>query len=134
MSLWGRDESWRSRFSLYRDIEHARLAGVCAGIADYLGMRRRTVRIGMVLGLVFFFVPTIIAYIAFAVLLPRKPAALYANREDELFWRDARTAPDVTLKGLGGKFVELERRLAGIEETVISAEFDLRRKFRDLGG
>jgi len=29
-----------SRYRLYRDTEHGFLAGVCAGIADYLGVER----------------------------------------------------------------------------------------------
>src|SRR6266849_5922956 len=66
MSIWGRDDAsdhdhWRNPHRLYRDTENGRIAGVCAGISDYFGVRRSLVRLAAILGLVFFFVPTFIA-------------------------------------------------------------------------
>jgi phage shock protein C len=134
MSPWGNFDRWRSPSRLYRDTEHGRVAGVCAGIADYLGIRRKVVRLATILGLVFFFVPTFIAYLALTFLLPKKPAELYGSAEEEVFWRGVRTAPDDSLRALSKTFAELEQRLARMETTAISADFDLHRKFRDIGG
>ena len=44
-------------------------------------------RLVAVLGLVFFFPPTIVAYVILALVLRPKPPALYASREEEIFWR-----------------------------------------------
>jgi phage shock protein C len=134
MSMWNRNDPWHNPFRLYRDVENARVAGVCAGIADYFGLRACHVRLATIFGLIFFFPATSIAYIALTVVLPRRPPDLYKSDEEEAFWRGVTTAPDDTLKALRRKFAELEQRLAGMETAVTSAEFDLHRKFRDIGG
>lgn len=139
MSIWSRNESgdddrWRNPHRLYRDTENGRVSGVCAGIADYFGINRRMVRLAAILGLIFFFVPTFVAYLVLTVILPRKPARLYASREEEVFWRGVSAAPDDTLKALRNKFAELERRLRSMETGVTSPDFDLHRKFHDIGG
>ena len=137
MSMWSRDrgvEDWHNPHRLYRDTEHGRIAGVCAGIADYFGVKRRMVRLAAVLCLVFFFVPTFISYLVLTLVLPKRPARLYASREEEVFWRGVSAAPDDTLKALTYKFAEVEQRLGGMERAVTSPDFDLHRKFRDIGG
>lgn len=134
MSMWDWTNPWRNPHRLYRDVENGRVAGVCAGIADYFGIKTRVVRLAALLGLIFFFVPTFVGYLALTLILPKKPPVVYASREEEVFWRGVATAPNDTLKALRHKFAELEQRLASMETTVTSAEFDLHRKFRDLGG
>jgi phage shock protein C len=121
-----------SRLRLYRDSENGILAGVCAGIADYLGVERIVIRLAFVLGLVFFIVPAALAYILLAIALPRRPPALYASDEERTFWRGVANAPDETVGGLRRRFGDLEGRLREIERQVTSGELDLRRKFRDL--
>jgi phage shock protein C len=120
-------------FRLYRDTERGILAGVCAGIADYVGAEPIVVRLVAVLGLIFFFPPTVIAYLVLAIALRPKPPALYASREEEAFWRGVSTAPEDTFQSLKRKFRELEDRLGQMEAQVTSGDFDLHRKFRDLG-
>jgi phage shock protein C len=119
-------------FRLYRNTERGILAGVCAGIADYLGIEPIVIRMAMVGGLVFFLFPTIVAYIVLAVLLKPKPPALFRNGEEEQFWRGVSTAPSDTFQSLKHKFQELEDRLRQMESQVASGDFDLHRKFRDL--
>jgi phage shock protein C len=119
-------------FRLYRDTERGILAGVCAGIADYLGVEPIVVRLVTVGGLIFFLFPTILAYIALGVLLKPKPPALFRNSAEERFWRGVSTAPGDTFQQLKRKFDELEGRLRHMEGQVASGDFDLHRKFRDL--
>jgi phage shock protein C len=117
---------------LYRDPGHAIIAGVCAGIADYLGVERIVIRLGFVLALVFFIVPAALAYIVLALALPKRPPSLYRSEEEAAFWRGVATAPDDTLAGLRRRFGDMETRLREMERQVASGDLDLRRKFRDL--
>jgi phage shock protein C len=121
------------RFRLWRDRERGILAGVCAGIADYIGIEPIVVRIVAVLGLIFFFPVTVISYVILALALPPKPPSLYSSREEEAFWRSVNTAPTDTFQSLRQKFRDLEDRLRRMESQVTSSDFDLHRKFRDLG-
>jgi phage shock protein C len=121
-----------SPFRLYRNRERGMLAGVCAGVADYIGIEPTIVRLAFVLALVFFFVPAAVGYVALALLLPVRPPALFASPEEERFWRGVATAPDDTLQGLRRKFADLEMRLRNMETQVTSSDFELRRQFRDL--
>jgi phage shock protein C len=120
------------RFRLWRNRDRGMLAGVCAGIADYLGVEPIVVRIIAALGLIFFFPPTAIGYVILALALPPKPPELYASRDEEAFWRGVSTAPGDTFQSLKRKFRELEERLAQMEGQVASGDFELHRKFRDL--
>ena len=122
-----------TRHRLWRDTDRGIIAGVCAGIADYIGIEPIVMRIVAVLGLVFFFPPTIVAYIILALVLRPKPSALYANPDEEAFWRGVGTAPADTLHSLKRKFADLEARLGQMESQVVSGDFELHRKFRDLG-
>src|SRR6516162_3820834 len=111
-----------TRYRLWRDTDRGIIAGVCAGIAGYIGVEPIVVRLVAVLGLVFFFPPTIVAYVILALVLRPKPPALYAG-----------PAPADTLHSLKRKFADLEARLGQMESQVTSGDFDLHRKFRDLG-
>jgi phage shock protein C len=123
-----------TRHRFYRDPENGLLAGVCAGIADYLGAEPIVIRLAFVLGLFLFIVPAALLYILLAVALPKRPPALYASEAEAAFWRGVATAPDDTLAALRRRFGDLDARLQRMEREVTSGEADLRRKFRDLGG
>jgi len=123
--------SWHDR--LYRDTERGWIAGVCAGIADYAGTEPAPIRLAAMVCLVFFFVPTVIAYVVFAIVLKPKPPALFASPEEEQFWRGVRTEPGGVLHAMSGRFRALNKRIGQMETLVTSDEFDLRRGFRDLG-
>jgi len=117
---------------LYRDPRRGWIAGVCAGIAEYFGLGRGLVRILTVLGAVFFTIPTLLAYVAAALLLPRRPEHMYASPKEEVFWRAVRLEPSRTAHDLTRRFEELERRLRHAEAKVTSSEFRLRREFQNL--
>jgi phage shock protein C len=122
-----------TRYRLWRDRDRGIIAGVCAGIADYIGVEPIVVRLAAVLGLVFFFPPTIVVYVILAVVLRPKPRALYASPDEEAFWRGVGIAPADTLHSLKRKFADLEARLGRMESQVASGDFELHRRFRDLG-
>jgi len=128
--VWTNSTSTRHR--LWRDTDRGILAGVCAGIADYVGVEPIVVRLAAVLGLVFFFPPTIAAYVILAIALRPKPPALYSSADEEAFWRGVGTAPADTVNSLKRKFADLEARLGYMESQVTSGDFELHRKFRDL--
>lgn len=119
---------------IYRDPDNGVFLGVCAGIAAYFGVSPGKVRFGaVVLGLIFF--PHIlIAYLAAAVFLKRRPRLLYRSPDEEVFWRSVSVQPADTFSAIRHNFRELEQRLAGMERYVTSSEFKLNRDFRDLEG
>jgi phage shock protein C len=129
--VWTNSSS--TRYRLWRDTDRGIIAGVCAGIAGYIGVEPIVIRLVAVLGLVFFLPPTIVAYVILALVLRPKPPALYASADEEAFWRGVGTAPADTVHSLRRKFADLEARLGQMESQVASGDFDLHRKFRDLG-
>lgn len=117
---------------LYRDRQRGLILGVCAGIADYLGVSPLLVRFAALIGLFMFSVPTVLAYFVAAALIERKPENLYLSGPEEEFWRSVRTEPRQTVGELRHKFREIERRLRAMEGWITSREFKLNREFRDL--
>ena len=122
----------RDRTRIYRDPARGWIAGVCAGIADHLEIEPILARLIAVLCLIFFVLPTIVAYVAFAMVLKPRPPGLFASADEESYFRGLRSDPGSTLRGIRERFGRLERRLARAEALVTSDEFDLRRRFRDL--
>jgi phage shock protein C len=118
---------------LYRNPTDGKIAGVCAGLADYFGVRAKGLRIALViLSLVGFFGPVLVGYIVLAVLLSPRPARLYKDAEDEAFWHSIARRPADTVGGLSRRFRDLDDRLARMERRVTSPEEVLRARFRDL--
>ncbi len=118
---------------LYRDPANGRIAGVCAGLADYFGLSRGGVRIAVVvlccLGL---FGPLLIAYVILAIALRPMPAHLFRDSEDEAFYRSMSRRPADTVGGLTRRFRDMEDRLARMERRVTSPDEALRARFNDL--
>lgn len=109
----------RTRF--YRDKLNGKLAGVCAGIADYTGVDVLWVRVGLValtlcgVG----FLPLI--YILMAMMAPVKPAGLYHDREEQKFWQGVRQSPTRTAREVRARFRDIDRRLAEVENHYVSS-------------
>ena len=115
---------------LFRDKQHALIAGVCAGIADYFDFNRKGVRVAVALVMLFPpFIPfVVISYIALAVLLPVKPPNLYADEKQAVFWRGVSNAPADVFGSLSHRFRELNLRLEKMEAFVTSREFEFDRE------
>ncbi|MGP1394397.1 MAG: envelope stress response membrane protein PspC [Inquilinaceae bacterium] len=117
---------------LYRDPANGVLFGVCAGLADYLGVRRVHVRLGAFVALLIFTPQTLFVYVLAAILLRRKPAQIYRTDDEERFWRSVSSTPRETFGTLRHRFRELDQRLAAMEGHVTSDEYRLDREIRDL--
>jgi phage shock protein C len=118
---------------LYRNTEDKMLAGVCAGLSDYLGWDRALVRLAFVVGSFFAgpFFP--MAYLVLWLIMPRKPKALFRDHGEKTFWQSVNTRPGGTVGDLARKFRDLDSRLAGMERRVTTPNFDLEREFKNLG-
>lgn len=117
---------------LYRNPERGWFAGVCTGIAEYFGLSPGVVRLLTVISAFVFTFPTVVGYVAAAFILQKRPERLYADPNEEAFWRSVRLEPSRTAHDLNSRFQDLERRLRLAEARVTSSEFKLRREFRDL--
>ena len=119
---------------LYRDVKNGKIAGVCAGLGQYLAIHPKYIRLAAILGCVFgFFVPILAIYILLAVVLkPLPDGPMFHSEAEERFWRTMSVSPNRTANDLHARFRTLDRRLADIESRVTSEEFNLRQKFRDL--
>ena len=113
---------------LYRDKEHAILAGVCAGLANYFGLCRKGLRLVVAICTFFFFPFIVPAYIILALILPAKPQDLYKDESQEKFWRGVSMAPSEVFGNLNHRFRELDLRLQKMEAYVTSREFEMDRE------
>jgi phage shock protein C len=131
---------------LLRDDANGKIAGVCAGIADYFGWELWLVRIITVSA---FFLGAgglvLVLYIAAWVVLEKKSKAAFktstlADRSPVTekavevktrLWQRGE-APRQALQHLANQFDKLELRLRSIERHVTSAKFQLNREFNNL--
>ncbi|MGB1262732.1 MAG: envelope stress response membrane protein PspC [Cognaticolwellia sp.] len=150
----------KSRGELYRNTSQGKLAGVCAGIADYFGWETWLVRIlavsGVLLGMGWF----VVIYIAAWFILDKKPikavsstqygqsgqhqaseqSAEQADFDEEThesikvksrIWQ-AGEPPKQAFHDIRRKFKTLERELQVIERYVTSPEFTVAREINKL--
>ncbi|WP_316978201.1 envelope stress response membrane protein PspC [Shumkonia mesophila] len=117
---------------LYRNLDTAMVKGVCAGVADYFGISPWLVRIGTLILLFSFTVPTIIVYFVLVKMVPPRPAGLYETSEEEAFWTRVRVEPAGMVSNLRRQFRDMEKRLRDLETYVTSREFGLDREIKDL--
>lgn len=117
---------------LYRDVYHRKLAGVCAGIADYTGIDRLWVRLGTVL-LAFFSGPlTISAYILLGLFLPKKPPHLYIDPEQAQYWQRVRQNPARSGREIRSHMRDIDRRLAEVERFYVDGNTRLAAEIEQL--
>lgn len=57
---------------LYRARHERMIAGICGGLAQFLGMDPSIVRLGVVL-IAFLWPPTLLVYLALLLLIPEEP-------------------------------------------------------------
>ena len=125
-----------SSFSRMRRYpEHGWIAGVCAGLADYLDWNIKLVRVIFIVAFIFSgFFPVGLVYCVLWYLLDASdgnaPMAHGGHNPPPYS-----TPPRSSAAGdVRARFARLEQRLRGLEECVTSKDFELRREFRKLEG
>lgn len=120
---------------LVRDTEMGKVAGVCAGIGGYFGVKVKFVRLAFILAAIFFFFPTtLIIYGVLALLMPRAPVGFsYDNSFEQRgpAGPSGQPVPPV-YTNLQEHFGTLDRRLANMEAWVTSEDYRLRQQFKNL--
>jgi phage shock protein C len=129
------DPTGSCRFSpnhLYRDPDNGPVLGVWAGVAEYIGVTPMAVRVVAVFGLVFFH-PAHGYRLWCPWHVPRHETdGLFADDEEEYFWRAVCIDTSQTAADLGHRFRDMECRLRAAEVHVTSSEFKLNRDYRNL--
>jgi phage shock protein C len=113
---------------LYRDREHAIIAGVCAGIAEYFGFNRRAFRIIVGIATVMFLPFVVVSYFILVILLPVKPVEPKIDEQHATFWRGVSNAPSDVFSSVSHRFRELDLRLQKMEAFITSKEFEIDRE------
>ena len=108
-----------SHTRFYRDKVNGKVSGVCAGLADYTGIDVLWIRLGA-LFLAFHGIGFMI-YFMIAWLAPKKPAELYASRDEQRFWQGVRQSPQRTTREVRARFRDIDRRLANVEAYYVSS-------------
>ncbi|KPF78236.1 envelope stress response membrane protein PspC [Novosphingobium sp. AAP93] len=107
------------RTKFYRDKVNGKFMGVCSGIADYTGIDVLWVRLGFIV-LAFSMGWPFLIYFALGFLAEKKPARLYADREEQKFWQGVRQSPSRTAREVRSSFRDIDRRLAEVEQFYVS--------------
>ena len=120
------------RTKFYLDKQNRKLAGVCAGIADYTGLDVTIVRIALVVLTVSTSGSFILAYLLAAWLAPDKPHGLYGSEDDARFWQGVRSNPKRSTAEVRSTLRDVDRRLADIETLYTSRHSQLANEIDSL--
>jgi phage shock protein C len=115
---------------LYLDKENGKIAGVCAGLADYFGKDVTMVRIIYVIATCIWPPIMICAYIFMAWLLDPKPGMGFASAGFSGPWPTDPGAPRRRLIDVKDRFDRLDMRLRALEAVVTSPAYRIDRELR----
>ena len=115
---------------LYLDKDRAKLAGVCAGIADFLEWDIKIVRILWVIATIMWSPVMLTAYVVMAWLVDPKPAPGFAASSGPGPWPTDPAAPRRRFVDVRDRFDRLEGRLRSLETVVTSREFQIDRELK----
>lgn len=123
-----------SRGQFYLDKSNAKLAGVCAGLADYTGVDVFWIRLGAVVLTLLGFWLTIPVYIAAMVLANKRPNYLYSPEEEErlLHRMERRRARQGRSTRLRSEITDMDRRVADLEAHYTSSNARLAAEIESL--
>ncbi|GLP94835.1 envelope stress response membrane protein PspC [Paraferrimonas sedimenticola] len=130
--------SRKGKRELYRDPANGKIAGVCAGIAEYFNVEVWLVRVvtlsAFLLG--WFSGLPLILYIAAWAVLDKKPAQAQreemANMEVKKKLWQAGEPPKQALRDINRNFRALELKLRRMEQHVTTDSFHLKREIDNL--
>ncbi len=130
--------SMRDGRTLYRIPQQGKIAGVCAGVAEYFGFETWLVRVVAVSifllggsGIIF------ILYVALWMILDVKPASTKVHDDisdievKRKVWQAGEPAKQA-LADVNSRFRSLESRLRSLERYVTSDNYDLKRQINNL--
>jgi phage shock protein C len=109
------------RTTLYRDKQNAKLLGVCSGIADYTGINAIWVRLAFLVLLGMSGGAILPFYFLAGILLNKKPAELYGDRDEQKYWQRVRQSPKRTAREIRARFRDIDRRLAEVETYYVTS-------------
>lgn len=128
---------------LYRDPEHQKIAGVCAGIANYYGVESWVVRCIAVTGMLF--LPSIVfpAYWIMYFVMDKPPRNGLDNIADNGRDRSrgshvppaefgSEPSPRVSLRNAQAGLAQVELRLRRMESHVTSGQYELQRELNKI--
>ncbi len=116
---------------LYLDKENAKIAGVCAGLADYLEWDLKVVRIIWVIATIMWAPVMLTAYVVMAWLVDPKPAPGFGSvGSTNAPWPTDPTAPRRRLVDVRDRFDRLEGRLRSLESVVTSPAYRIDRELK----
>lgn len=117
------------RKPLYRSRRNVRIAGVCAGVADYLGISTFIVRVVTFLSLFILGGVTLWAYVIFWIVLDKEPKArkVSGQRRGQSQAMDDIDEPDsrLDIDHCSNALRAAEKRLQGVEAFITSKQFRL---------
>lgn len=116
---------------LRRNTEKGKLAGVCAGLADYLNVEAWIVRVVFFTGLIFSSGFFFILYVAGWLILDKKPLQPHHVSVKSGVYQ-AGEPPHRAFYELNQELNQLERELQKMEKYVTSNQYDLHREFSKL--
>jgi len=120
----------KRRGELYRNPSQGKIAGVCAGLADYFGWETWLVRIlvvsGVLLGMGWF----IVIYIAGWFILDKKPGTL--DKKGQKAKSQYASDKNHTEADLSSESIKVKSRIWQSGEPAKQAFHDIRRKFKTL--
>ncbi len=120
----------KRRGELYRNPSQGKIAGVCAGLADYFGWETWLVRIlvvsGVLLGMGWF----VVIYIAAWFILDKKPGT--ADKLAPKFKHQSANAKCQSGDDITSESIKVKSRIWQAGEPPKQAFHDIRRKFKTL--
>jgi len=119
------------RTRLYRDKVEGKFLGVCSGLADYTGIDAIWIRIGFVITTLMMGWPFLI-YFLIGFMAPKKPGALYADKQEQQFWQGVRQSPARSAREVRSRFRDIDRRLAKVEEHYVTGNRSLSQEIESL--
>jgi phage shock protein C len=120
----------KRRGELYRNSSQGKIAGVCAGLADYFGWETWLVRIlvvsGVLLGMGWF----VVIYIAGWFILDKKPGSL--SKKEQQAQSQYASGASQTGTDFASESIKVKSRIWQSGEPAKQAFHDIRHKFKSL--